>query len=233
MVSSLGIPVKSIQGFVKGFDYRPGYLFKTGQDALHQWNAIFLLGSWRFIDVTMASGFTDHSGLFVKKLNEHYFLTDPEVMIWTHFPLEISDFISVPRVSSLEHPTGKSTLNDSCYWQLLERPFFLEEFNALPKVTPAFFECKLRFRSKVTESHPIVFRVQTDIKISSHEPMRYKYKLFPADEAESSSLNHYAFCQLKEERTLGCFTVVPPHEGKFFLKVGSLSNVLFKRCINS
>lgn len=226
MVTSLGIQVKSIHGFVKGFDYRPGYQFKPGQDSLHEWNAIFLLGSWRFIDVTLGAGYTDHSGLFVRKLNEHYFLTDPEVLIWTHYPLEVRSVPSSPsrHASSL----SPKTLNDCCFWQLLERPFFLEEFNALPKVTPAFFENNLRIRSKIMENHPIVFRIQTDIKIASHEPMRYKYKLYPVDEAESSSLNHYAFCQLKEERTLGCFTVTPPEEGKYYLKVSDVPTEMMK-----
>ena len=219
MVTRIGLQVKTIQGFVKGFDYRPGYIFKPGQDCLHDWNAIFLMGSWRLIDVTMGSGFTDHSGVFVRRSNEHYFLTDPEVMIWSHFPLQVFNVISE---DSGDNKNNNLSL-EPCYWQLLERPFFLDEFNSLPKVTPAFFECKLRIRSKITDNHhPIVFRIQTDIKLASHEPMRYKYKLFPIDEAESSSLNHYAFCQLKEERTLGCFTVSPPEEGKYYLKVSNM-----------
>ena len=221
LVTSIGIKVRRVKGFVKGFDYRPGYKFTPGVDQICEWNLIYLMGNWRFLDVTLASGYRDHSGVFVKKLNEHYFLTDPEIMIWTHFPLEVvsvgkdANLLNDPaQPNMLKHPT------DGCYWQLLEgRPFFLEEFNALPKVTPAFFDLSLRIRGKITECHPISFRIQTEVKLSSHEPMRFKYKLYPMDEAESSSMNHYVFCQLKEERLLGCFTVSPPMEGKYYLKV--------------
>lgn len=45
-----------------------------------------MLSSWRFIDLTLAAGYADASGEFHAKTNEHYFLTDPAVLIWTHFP---------------------------------------------------------------------------------------------------------------------------------------------------
>uniref|UniRef100_T1KRA8 Transglutaminase-like domain-containing protein n=1 Tax=Tetranychus urticae TaxID=32264 RepID=T1KRA8_TETUR len=193
-----GIRVKKIQGFAKGYDYRPGHQFVPGEDITHNWNAVFILGSWRFIDLTWGTGYTDHSGKFQRKLNEHFFLTDPETMIWTHFPYnELEDNYS--------------------RWQLLDKPLTLEEFNTLPKVTPYFFEFNLKIRSKL--ANPINFRVQAEIKIGGHEAMRYKYKLYPADEVENASLNHYVFCQLKEDRMVGSFLVTPPIEGRYFLKV--------------
>ena len=45
-----------------------------------------MLSSWRFIDLTLAAGYADASREFHAKTNEHYFLTDPTVLIWTHFP---------------------------------------------------------------------------------------------------------------------------------------------------
>lgn len=104
-------------------------------------------------------------------------------------------------------------------WQLLVKPLTLDEFNGLPKVTPYFFEFNLKIRTKL--QNPIEFRVQTEIKIGAHEPMRYKYKLYPADEVENPSLNHYAFCQLKEDRLVGSFIITPPIEGRYFLKVSA------------
>ena len=102
-------------------------------------------------------------------------------------------------------------------WQLLEKTLTLEEFNSLPKVSPNFFDFNLKIRSK--PQNPVVFRISTEIKIGSHEAMRYKYKLYPSDELENSSLNHYVFCCLKEDRLVGSFAVSPPIEGRFFLKV--------------
>ncbi|CAG2114181.1 unnamed protein product, partial [Medioppia subpectinata] len=81
-----GIRVKKIEGFAKGQDYRPGHQFKPGEDITHTWNAVFLMSAWRLIDTTWGTGYTEPSGRFQRKLNEHFFLTDPEVLIWTHFP---------------------------------------------------------------------------------------------------------------------------------------------------
>ena len=85
-------------------------------------------------------------------------------------------------------------------------------------MTDNFFEYNLSVRSK-TES-PLPFRISTEIKIGSHEAMRYKYKFYPAEEVENSSLKHYVFCQLKEDRLVGSFMISPPLEGRFLLKVG-------------
>lgn len=104
-------------------------------------------------------------------------------------------------------------------WQLLDKPLTLEQFNSLPKVTDHFFEYNLRIRSRLPNL--IQFRISTEIKIASHEPIRYKYKFFPADEIENSSMNHYVFCQLKENRLIGSFMVEPPCEGRFHLKVNN------------
>lgn len=239
-----GIRVKLIQGFAKGFDHKPGYCFKPGRmaiekkspetsknpekentgkenskiqeketrdvevissredrDLTHNWNAVYILGSWRLIDTTWGTGYTDHSGQFQLKLNEHFFLTDPEVLIWSHFPFD-------PNEANYHR------------WQLLDKPFTLQEFNDLPKVTPGFFDFNLKIRSKV--SSPITFKIQSEIKVASHEAMRYKYKLYPADEVENSTLNHFVFCCLKEDRLVGSFTVTPPVEGRYYLKVGNI-----------
>ncbi len=102
-------------------------------------------------------------------------------------------------------------------WQLLDKPLTIDEFNCLPKVAPYFFDLNLKIRTK--PQNPVIFRISTKIKIGAHEAMRYKYKLYPADEVENSSLNHYVFCQLKEDRLVGSFAVTPPIEGRFFLKV--------------
>lgn len=219
MCKVASIRVKLIQGFAKGFDHKPGYCFKPGKmattngdgeamsdqddrDLTHNWNAVYILGSWRLIDTTWGTGFTDHSGQFQVKLSEHFFLTDPEVLVWTHFPFD-------PNESNYSR------------WQLLEKPLTLAEFNDLPKVTPSFFDFNLKIRSKVTS--PITFKIQTEIKVSSHEAMRYKFKLYPADEVENSSLNHFVFCCLKEDRLLGSFTIIPPVEGRFYLKVSYIA----------
>nr|XP_046918063.1 uncharacterized protein LOC124498365 [Dermatophagoides farinae] len=194
----MGVRVKKIDGFVRDYHYRPGYHFQPGKDAISSWNAAFVLSSWRFIDLTLAAGYADASGEFHAKTNEHYFLTDPAVLIWTHFPY-----------SDVEENYER--------WQLLDKPIKLDEFNAQPKVMEHFFEYNLSIRSRI--HNPLEFRISTEVKIGSHEAMRYKYKLYAADEQENSSLNYYVFCQLKEDRLVGSFMVQPPLAGRFILKI--------------
>ncbi|KAH9417011.1 hypothetical protein DERP_011740 [Dermatophagoides pteronyssinus] len=194
----IGIRVKRIDGFVRDYHYRPGYHFEPGKDSIQSWTAVFVLNSWRFIDLTLAAGYIDAQGEFHSKFNEHYFLTDPSVMIWTHFPY-----------NEMEENYDR--------WQLLDKSITLDEFNARPKVTELFFEYNLMIRTKI--QNPLEFRISTEVKIGSHEPMRYKYKLYSADEQENSSLNYYVFCQLKEDRLVGSFMVQPPLSGRFLLKI--------------
>lgn len=113
--------------------------------------------------------------------------------------------------------TFSTTLPLPLRWQLLDKPISLDDFNQLPKITANFFEFNLKLRSKI--ANPINFKVQTEIKIASHEPLRYKYKLFHVDEVENCSLNNFVFCQLKEERLIASFVVCPPIEGRYYLKV--------------
>ncbi|GFQ91965.1 uncharacterized protein TNCT_549591, partial [Trichonephila clavata] len=102
-------------------------------------------------------------------------------------------------------------------WQLLDKPLKLDEFNALPKVTPFFFEYNLRIRSR--PQNPVVFRFQTELKLTAHKPTRYKYKLYSVEDRENGALNNYVFCQLKEDRLLGSFAICPPTEGMYYFKL--------------
>ncbi|KAG1683796.1 Solute carrier organic anion transporter family member 1C1 [Nymphon striatum] len=146
-------------------------------------------------------GFVDNKGVFHKKMNEHYFLTDPAVMIWTHFPC-------------------KDDIPDYSAWQLLEKSFSLDLFNQLPKVTPYFFTCNVRVRSPAPPKNPVKFKNQVEIKLASHDVLRYKYKLYSADDSsENNTMNNFVFCQLKEDRLVGSFAVSPPIEGVYFLKL--------------
>lgn len=195
------IRVRELSGFAKGFDYRAGHNFRPGHDAPgHTWNAVFLNASWRFIDCTWGTGFVNSLGQFQDRFSEHFFLTDPDVFAWTHFPWGNSD--------------------ETCSrWQLLEQPLSLAEFNVRPKVYPHFFEYRVRIRSAEALKCPLVFAYSTEILLSAPQVLHYKYKLYPADGVEGHQLDRYVFCQLKEERLLGSFTVTPPDDGHYLLKV--------------
>ncbi|XP_022241908.1 kyphoscoliosis peptidase-like [Limulus polyphemus] len=198
------IRVKTLQGFVKGHNYRPGHQFNPGEDVMHAWNAIFIFGAWRLIDTTWGTGYLDHTGKFQRKMKEYFFLTDPEDLIWSHFPY-----------SEMEDNYSSEFM--FFRWQLLDKPITLEQFNTLPKVTPFFLQYNLKIRSCV--QNPVLCKVQTEVKLGAHEPVRYKFKMYPAEELENSSFNKYVFCQLKEDRLIGSFVIIPPIEGRYYLKV--------------
>ncbi|CAG0884046.1 unnamed protein product [Cyprideis torosa] len=96
-----GIRVKTLHGFAKGMDTRAGHHFKPGMDISHTWN---FLCSASFISASdtrkkhdsdrlpflfHATGYTDpKTGAFQRRINEHYFFTDPEEMVWTHYPYD-------------------------------------------------------------------------------------------------------------------------------------------------
>ncbi|XP_063880201.1 kyphoscoliosis peptidase-like isoform X2 [Scylla paramamosain] len=193
-----GLRVKKIHGFARGRDFKPGRQFDPERDPRHTWMAVFLYGSWRLLDPTWSAGYTNLQGKFVPHPLEHYFLTDPQHMIYTHLPYDTH-----------EHNYDR--------WQLLEEPLNLEEFNALPKVLPEFWSCGLRLHRPL--HNPVVVRNQIEVTLMAPTLIRYKYKFFPDDQGEDSCINQWVFCTLKEGGGQGSFTVIPPECANYVLKI--------------
>ncbi|KAK3857576.1 hypothetical protein Pcinc_036177 [Petrolisthes cinctipes] len=193
-----GFRVKKINGFARGRDFRIGRKFEPESDPQHVWMAVFLYGSWRLLDPTFGAGYTDHQGRFNPHPQEHYFLTDPNQMIHTHFPYH-----------NTEHQYHR--------WQLLQAPLSLEDFNALPKLTPDFWSVGLRLRKP--NNCPVVFNNQTEITLLASALVRFKYKFFPANQSEEECINQWVFCTMKEEGAVGSFTVLAPSVDTYILKV--------------
>ncbi len=118
--SEAGLEIENISGYAKGFDYRIGKHFRG--PANHAWNAVKIDGVWRLMDATWGAGHLDESGRFIREFDEHFFLTPPEQMIYTHLPED-------PR------------------WQLLRTPVSQETFEKLAYLKPAFFHCGLGLES--------------------------------------------------------------------------------------
>lgn len=85
LCEAAGIQVRGVMGYAKiggdevGLDLNPPY---------HAWNIVYIEGAPYFVDVTWASGYGADNGLFVKKLDDIWFLTDPSFFIYSHFPGE-------------------------------------------------------------------------------------------------------------------------------------------------
>jgi hypothetical protein len=107
------LDLKSVRvaGYAKGVGYAPGDRFARPN---HSWNAVEIDGSWRLIDASWGAGYTK-DGKFERRLREWFFLTPPEALIFTHYPVERR-------------------------WQLLDAPVTQKEFEAQLFVDPSLFE---------------------------------------------------------------------------------------------
>ncbi|MBN2105489.1 hypothetical protein JW835_15730 [bacterium] len=115
-----GLNIEKISGYAKGVRYQIGDRFSDNFN--HAWNAVRIGGHWELIDATWGAGYIDESGQFIREFDDYFFLTDPEDLIYTHFPEEIR-------------------------WQLLARPVSLQEFESMPFLKPAYFYHGLKMKS--------------------------------------------------------------------------------------
>ncbi|XP_066263827.1 uncharacterized protein [Branchiostoma lanceolatum] len=117
MCSIAGLRCEEIWGKSKGVGYRVGRRFKEECD--HTWNAVEIDGRWYLLDCTWGTGVVDiQRKNFTFKYQEDRFLTDPEMMVLDHLPLDDK-------------------------WQLLEEPKTLDQFENEVSLTPAFYACGL------------------------------------------------------------------------------------------
>ncbi len=138
LAEKAGLQSRIISGHSKGYGFNPSG--EQNVDTNHQWNAVYIDGSWKLIDATWGAGYISASTRsFVRSFNEHYFLTPPEAFIFDHFP---------------ENPED----------QFLDEPLSKEEYLELVWVRPPFFEHELRLRSheqRSIETHgPVTLEIE-------------------------------------------------------------------------
>lgn len=105
-----GIPCEIINGYARGDFNRTGSNFRTN----HTWNAVKLDSSWYLVDVTWASGYFSYGGNeFIKRFDDKYFFTAPDVFAQDHFP-------------------------DDLEWSLLQKPPTIREFQHSPYKAKSF-----------------------------------------------------------------------------------------------
>lgn len=113
LAQALGLEVVIIEGFGRGGDFVVG----DDPNVNHAWNGVKINDQWYLLDATWGAG-SVNDGQFKFNFNPHYFATEPEQLITSHFPRESQ-------------------------WQLLPTPYSREKFDQLPALTPRFFRDQL------------------------------------------------------------------------------------------
>ncbi|WAR15075.1 HIL-like protein [Mya arenaria] len=120
------LPCAIIRGYLKGSTYEVGQKINKNT---HQgeWNAVLVDGNWRFINAfwgaCVLSGDEDEdSKNYFYTCDENFFLTDPQQLIYTHFP---------------EEPN----------WQLIDTKKTIEEFETMVFLKDRFFNLEMRVLS--------------------------------------------------------------------------------------
>jgi hypothetical protein len=163
-----GLQAVRISGYGKGYGYEPGRNF-TGPFN-HAWNGVKINGSWYLVDCTWGAGYMSGEGKYVRKFDDHYFMTPPSQFIFGHFP-------------------------EDARWQLLDEPLSKEEFVNLVYLEPDFFNLGLNL---VQRNGTISAESQINLSIFAPEDVLMMAKLEYADGAATG--DGYTFCQRDGER---------------------------------
>jgi hypothetical protein len=116
--TAMGLQIQVVSGWSKGYGYTSGQRVGNGPTN-HAWNVVRIGGRWRLMDATWGAGYLDQRSQFVRRFQDHYFLTAPEAFVFDHLPED-------PR------------------WQLLERPISAADYENLVYLRPMFFVAGLR-----------------------------------------------------------------------------------------
>ncbi|XP_033737982.1 uncharacterized protein LOC117325677 isoform X2 [Pecten maximus] len=177
-----GIPCVIISGMNKSAAFEVGG--KVDRKSMGaQWNAVYVKGEWRFIDAFWASAcvvgkksgewtLIDSDGNVTQdedetsdgqtqhRINEFYFLPNPNQFIWTHFPDEVQ-------------------------WQLLEKPVTSKEFETHVYIRERFYYLGMSFNEDseqqcLLNANEGAVQLAFNIPFRDSEHFRYKYMLYQA-----------------------------------------------------
>ena len=94
-----GLEVVMVRGFARG--YSGSTAIDRVPEPNHRWNAVKLNGEWRLLDATWGAGYLMNNE-FHKSLREFFFLTPPDKLIFSHYPLEPEWQLLTPPVKDEE-----------------------------------------------------------------------------------------------------------------------------------
>jgi len=154
----IGLEAVVVGGGAKGYGYVPGTNFGP-----HAWNAVKIVGEWKLLDVTWGAGPVS-KGKFERNFSEHFFLTPPELMIYTHLP-------------------------DETRWQLLAEPLSTEQFAAQIDLSDSFF--RLGFSPEDLHHRTTRITLNSDEGLRLRAPAGVEIRAY-AGSADSSNMQGVA-----------------------------------------
>ncbi|XP_039257624.2 uncharacterized protein LOC120334225 [Styela clava] len=211
LCSAAGLHAKVITGYLKGVGYLPDYKFTGAGDPFRgSWNAVLINGQWRLIDTHWGARHVledddvpsaEHETIY--RYEEHYFLTNPDQLIVTHFPDEVE-------------------------WQLLSNPITLEQFQETVKIWPLHYKLKLQLYSHL---HGVVQAPQdgvVEIRVKTSDFARRDAE-FKCDFMTKQKLRSVGKFKLAcftfhyTEKEFQVFQVHCPAVGEYILKIFGMS----------
>jgi hypothetical protein len=108
LAGEAGLEAARISGYGKGYGYLPGKNFSGPSN--HAWNTVKINGSWYLVDSTWGAGYVNGEGKYVRKFDDHFFMTPPSQFIYDHFPEE-------DRWQLLDEPVSKLKFENMVYLQ--------------------------------------------------------------------------------------------------------------------
>jgi len=157
-----GIQSKLIGGWSKGYGER-----LTGRPN-HAWNAVKINFRWYLLDVTWGAGHINSEQKFIRAFNNHYFLTDPEQLIYDHLPEDES-------------------------WQLIKQTITRKQFDNLILLKPAFFKNGLKLKSHL--SSKIVSNGELTVELGAPDDTFLSAQLLTNN---TQLPNHHCFTQRRD-----------------------------------
>ena len=120
LCNALNLICEKVHGYSKWYAFDPCNRSSVPID--HTWNVVQINQHWYLIDLTWGAGYLDENQIFKCELNSYYFLSQPNEMIYHHFPA-----------------------NER--WQLLKQPIKMVQYMQMPKLWPKFFQFNLQLIS--------------------------------------------------------------------------------------
>nr|XP_026694483.1 hillarin-like isoform X2 [Ciona intestinalis] len=211
LCGAAGLHAKTIKGYVKGVGYHPDHKFGGPDETLYgSWNGVLIDGQWRLIDTHWGSRhIIEDDDLEIKDWNtkyryeEHYFLTDPDQLISTHFP-------------------------DDVEWQLLRKPVTLQQFNDSVRHWPIFYKLQMKLKSHdsgvvLTDEYGFV-RILIEPSKFARTDAKFKAILKTRDrkkEIDRVPLNQYILQYSESQYEV--FEIYIPTPGKYQIRIQALS----------